>query len=338
MRITRETLLKLARDTVQMQVQRDRRLICVYLTGSLLTDDPLLGGTTDIDLVFIHDSEPLYEREITRLSDEVHLDIAHHSQTVFHQPRHLRVDPWIGPFLCQTPLVLHDSHHWFEFTQASVCAQFNQPDYVYQRVSALAAQARQTWLDLHLGNISGETRTVWMYLKALENAANAIASFSGPPLTERRLLLQFPQCAKELDRPGLAAGLSDLLLSDPVQESDWRAWQPAWQAALDSAGRLENVPPPLMPCRKGYYTRAAASLWDKEPAAAIWIALRSWTRALEVLGEQSPDLAAWRSALQTLGLDGQSFQKRLELLDTYVDNIEELLETWAHEYGIETNI
>ena len=54
MRITRETLLKIAKDTVTQQVRSRHDLVSVFLIGSLLTDDPLLGGTTDIDLIFIH--------------------------------------------------------------------------------------------------------------------------------------------------------------------------------------------------------------------------------------------------------------------------------------------
>ena len=58
MRLTRETLIKIARDTAEQRVQISRRIICIYLVGSVLSDSPLLGGTTDIDLIIIHDSEP----------------------------------------------------------------------------------------------------------------------------------------------------------------------------------------------------------------------------------------------------------------------------------------
>ena len=64
MRITRETLIKAARDNAKQRSQSDRRLVCIYLTGSLLEDEPLLGGTTDIDLVVVHDSEPSVNREM----------------------------------------------------------------------------------------------------------------------------------------------------------------------------------------------------------------------------------------------------------------------------------
>lgn len=337
MRITRDHLLRLARENVQIRLQRDRRMVCAYLTGSLLTDEPLLGGTADIDLVFVHDSEPYTNREVVRLSDEVHLDIAHYSQMVFHQPRHLRVSPWIGPYLCHNPIVLHDSQHWFEFTQASVCAQFNDPENIYQRVGHFAATARQTWMDLQFNNLNGETRRVSAFLEALEDAANAVASFSGPPLAERRMLLQYMQRAKAINRPGLAAGLVDLIMPETITAQDWAAWQPGWNAALNAAARLESVPARLDPARRAYYTRAAAALWDDEPAAAVWILLRSWALALQAL-DGTPELVdAWRAAASSLRLDPQGLEGKLGSLDTYLDNVEEAMEDFAQQNGIDSN-
>jgi hypothetical protein len=310
----------------------------VYLTGSLLADEPLLGGTADIDLIFVHDSDPYTEREIIRLSDEVHLDIAHYSQTVFHQPRHLRISPWIGPYLCYNPIALHDSQHWFEFTQASVCAQFSDPENVYQRVGHFAAAARQKWMDLQFNNLSGETRRMLAYLEALEDAVNAIASFSGPPLTQRRMLLQYAQRARAINRPGMADGLVDMIMPQPVRAEDWQAWQPAWVAALNAAAKLEAGPARLHPARKNYYARAAAALWESEPAAALWILLHTWTLAVHAL-EAGPELLApWRAALTTLQLDPDSFESRLAQMDTYLDNVEEVMETFAQQNGIDANI
>ena len=338
MRITRETLLKLARDTVKTRVQRDRGILCVYLTGSLVHDDPLLGGVTDIDLIFVHDREPVVEREITRLSDEVHFDIAHYGQELFHQPRHLRVSPWVGPFLCGQALALHDSQHWFEFTQASVCAQFNQPENVLERAQTFGIEARQIWMDLHLGNTEGETRRALDYLRALERAANTVASFSGPPLTERRMFLQIAKRAQAAGRPGMADGLVDLLSENDVPLEVWQSWQPAWNAALEAAGRLEDVPPRLNPLRKYYYTRAANALWENDPPSSVWIALRTWSHALDILGENGPEMDTWRSALTRTGLNQERLPDRLAALDQYLDSVEEMLDQWAREYGIESRI
>ena len=59
MRITRDTLLNLARENSAKMVARDRGIACVYIGGSLLNEDPFLAGITDIDLFCIHD-RPLY--------------------------------------------------------------------------------------------------------------------------------------------------------------------------------------------------------------------------------------------------------------------------------------
>ncbi|MGB8253336.1 MAG: hypothetical protein WCF08_08970, partial [Anaerolineaceae bacterium] len=96
MHITRDLLINAARDFVTSSVKADRSIAAVYLTGSLLTDTPLLGGTTDIDLVFVHDRLPVVPREIHRFTDEITLDLYHHNQVIYEQPRLLRVDPTLG--------------------------------------------------------------------------------------------------------------------------------------------------------------------------------------------------------------------------------------------------
>ena len=150
MRITRDLLLNTAKETVKRHTFGGHDLICAYLTGSLIYDQPLLGGITDIDLIYIHSGDPPCAREIVPITDDIHLDIAHFSQTAFSQPRNLRTDPWIGSFLCQDPLVLYNTQHWFDYTQAGTSAQFYQPANVIQRVKFFSEQARSSWLSLQV--------------------------------------------------------------------------------------------------------------------------------------------------------------------------------------------
>jgi hypothetical protein len=334
MRITRETLLKIARDTAAQRGRADRRVICIYLTGSLRRDDPLLGGTADIDLYVVHDSQPPAAREIVRLSDEVHLDIAHVSDVVFRQPRHLRADPWVGGYLCDNPVILYDTQHWFEFTQASVNAQFYRPDYVFERATPLAEGARQAWLSLHSGAVSPGPQKIMLYLSALEKAANAIACLTGVPLTERRFLLTFPQRTQAIKRPGLAAGLVDLIVSQPLTEETWSGWVTGWKAAYSAVNNLETCPPRLHACRRGYYERAASSLREEHPEAAIWLLFRTWTLALVHLPEEAGLRQPWEDALQALGLDEENLPSRLEVMDAYLDSVEETLDMWAKSNGV----
>ncbi|HLE23250.1 MAG TPA: hypothetical protein VI701_03005, partial [Anaerolineales bacterium] len=127
MRITRTQLIEAARREVERRAETDG-LAAAYLIGSIVHDQAVLGGAADIDLVLIHDHQPDSRREIVGLSDEVHLDIAHHHRDQYAQPRLLRLDPWLGPAIYD-PLPLHDPQHLFEWAQASARGQFLRPDH-----------------------------------------------------------------------------------------------------------------------------------------------------------------------------------------------------------------
>lgn len=334
MRITRDTLLKAAKDWTVARLRQDRSVVCVYLTGSLLGEEPLLGGTTDIDLVFVHPNEVEKPREIVRLTDDVHIDVAHLSQSVFHQPRHLRVDAWVGSYLCAGPLMLHDTQHWFEFTQASAFSQFFRPENVIARSRPFAESARQSWLELHSLTGDPDISARQDYLKALENAANAIAVLNGPPLTERRFLLEFPQRAQAVGRPGLAGGLVDLYLPEPPDSETWKIWLENWRTAFTAAAQQPGYPPRLHPGRLRYYERAAEALLPDQPAAAMWILQRTWTLALASLPGIEGQMAPWESMCQACGLSGADFTQRLAALDVYLDSVEETLDLWAQANGV----
>ena len=124
MRINQSMLLKVANDAIAKYVGTDHTLLAVYLQGSLLGDSPLIGNSADIDLFFIHTNEVSIEREIVRISDEVHLDISHHTHSIYRQPRELRVHPWLGPAVygCK---IMYDPQHFMDFVQASVRGQFS---------------------------------------------------------------------------------------------------------------------------------------------------------------------------------------------------------------------
>ncbi|NPV77330.1 MAG: hypothetical protein HPY59_13285 [Anaerolineae bacterium] len=335
MRITREKLLKFAQTYVAQQLLTKSRPVCIYLTGSLLFGDAMIGGAADIDLIYVHDSAPPLPREIIRVTDEIHLDIAHVSQDVFRYPRQLRTDPWLGAFMCYNPRALHDTQHWFEFTQAGICAQFDLPGYVIERARPLAETARQTWMSLQSGQILPGPQQTLSYLKTLEKAANAIACLSGPPLTERRFLLLFPERAQAVRRPGMAAGLVDLITTnDALLEGDLPPFVQQWKTSLDAVKQMENCPARLQSPRLLYYTRAVEELWSEAPAAALWILARTWTVAACCLGVDSPAGKEWQAAMQTLGLSFEQIESRLDALDAYLDIVEETLDIWAQENGL----
>jgi len=340
MRLTREILIKIARETANQKASVSRRILCIYLTGSVLSDSPLLGGTTDIDLVVVEDSEPLQPREIIRVSDEVHLDIAHYAQDVFRQPRHLRTDPWLGPFIYSKPIVFHDTQHWFEFTQASTGAQFYQPEYTYQRVNKLAQAARKAWMDLELNPDDRHLKNLNNYFGAVENAGNALASLYGEPLAERRFMLQLPQRLQALQMSEMTSGLTHLIAPDIEHLEDaWAEWLHAWKTAFHQAGSRPDVPPQLHPARQAYYERAITAMWDENPIAALWLMLKTWVLAGRHLPEDGTEENAinpLQAALNTLQLDEEHFTERLAEMDQYLDRVEEAIERWARSNGVST--
>ncbi|HVN53873.1 MAG TPA: hypothetical protein VMT46_06040 [Anaerolineaceae bacterium] len=337
MRITRETLLKLAQEAVAERVRANRGIVTAYVAGSVLTQEPLLGGTTDIDLFLIHDSRPPYEREIVRLSPEVHLDIVHHSQALYHQPRHLRTDLWLGSTLYFNPILLHDTQHWFEFTQSSVRSLFWQADNVMRRSRPLAEKARQTWMRLQTGE-RGPVEGFSLYLAALEAAADAIASLTGAPLSERRFLIDFSARAQAVEQAGLGVGLAGLLGQANIDVDTVRGWIPAWRAAFLEAGNQIETPVDRQPLRLGYYERAIEALLSSDaPQTALWPLLNTWVHSLTLLADGSEHLNAWEMACAALGFAGKDFQDRLAGLDAYLDSIEETLDRWGAANGVEAS-
>lgn len=333
MRITHETLLKIASDAVARQARSSRQLLAAYLCGSLLGEAYLLGGATDIDLVFIYTEAPDNEREIVRLTDEVHLDIAHHGQREYREPRRLRVHPWLGPAL-NTCRVLYDPQHFMDFVQASVRGQFDRPDHVFERARKQAEQARSLWLDLR--GLQGETlpEHIKKYLQSIELTANSIACLGGPPLTERRFLLTFPERAEAAGRAGLYAGLLGLIGAPRLTGGDLSEWLLPWQAAYRSLPK-EQTPARLHADRLFYYLGAFQALIDSDqPIAALWPLLRTWTQAVALLPPDSPHRRAWQTSLETIGLSGEGFIERLRALDVYLDMVDETLESWARENGV----
>ena len=334
MRINRQTLLKIADDTVAQQARRDRSLLSAYLCGSLLDDEFLLGGATDIDLVYIHTDPVPDQREIVRLTDDVHLDIAHYPQKDFRKTRMLRLDPWLGPaiFGCK---VLYDPQHFMDFTQASVRGQFQRPDYVVERARQQLDGARQIWMSFYtdLPDQPGP-QEVSLYLSALEGAGNAIASLSSPPLTERRFLLNYRHSVEAVDRAGMYAGMLGLLGAPNVDVEALHIWSSAWRVCLEALP-AETAPARLHPHRIPYYQRAfEATLDGDQPTAVLWPMLNTWTLAASLLPRDADSVLAWSKACSYLGLLGAGFTERVEALDIYLDMVEETLESWAQDNGV----
>ncbi len=334
MRITRDMLFKIAQDTVAERTKKDPAIIAAFLVGTVLEGEPLLGGTTDIDIVFVYSSVSQY-REIIRLTEEVHLDILHRAKSQFEPARELRLEPWVGTtiYACKP---LYDPEHFLDFIQATVRGLFHHPDNVMGRAASLLESARNTWLRFHNQSPEHGPEQVQEFLLALENVANAIACLSGPPLTERRFLQHFPASAEEAGHPGLYPGLMGLLGGAALDADDIESWLPHWEEVYDAAGELTTPPVQLHPHRRAYYLRAFNELLTGEkPQVALWPLLRTWTMAVDLLSPDGLHLTPWQRVFEQLNLTGEGFEKRLAGLDAYLDLVEEIFEKWSQGSGIE---
>ncbi len=333
MRITRQTLLKIAKDKVTQVARENRGLLAAYLTGSMVREiDPVFGGTADIDLVFIHDGEPPLAWEVVRLTEAVHLDIYHHERGRYRHPRSLREHPRLGSALygCQ---ILHDPRHFLDFAQASVRAHFFRPDYVIKRARGLIHLARETWFSFQFYDSQPGREEVKTYLDALCNAANAVACLNGFPLSGRRFLLEFSARTNTIGKPGLYAGLLGLMGAATVSGEEIRAWIPLWEKAYQAV-RID-APIDLHPHKLPYYRKAIdAFLESPAPLNALWPLLSTWLRAAERLPEGQEDFQNWQRAFTRLGLMGDEFKRRISGLDVYLDMAEETIEQWGNERGV----
>lgn len=333
MRINRDVLIRLAKQTAERISRNDRSLLSIYLTGSVLQDDPLLGGTTDIDLICVHDRPPAVSRELQRLSNEVHLDILHLVKNAYDPPRRLRRDPWLGTYLVEQALQLYDRLHWFEFTQASATAQFYLPENTLARCRWFYEPARRAWLDMQVKTGVSNPERVLAYCDTLSNAANTLICLSSPPLSVRRLMVEFPRRALAAGVPELTGDLVNLYTPQEFDLSAWEEWMHACRQALDACSGEKDASLEIVPCRRAYWLNAANALVNDMPAAAIWILLNTWTRAVAGLPASSEERKAWQKFIAALNLDKNHHQEHIEALDALLDRLDETLENWELRAG-----
>ena len=338
MRVTRESLIRIAKETAQQRAFKERDIIAAYLTGSLASDgDPLLGGTSDIDIIFVHIDEPKQRREFVKLTPDFHLDISHRARGEFKRPRELRLDPWLG-WEMYDPLLLFEREKFFEFVQAGLRAgfEFNAPAPALRRSRLLLSQGRQAWRKLLEVEDVVTPKDVNQYMESLFQAVNAVAELSGPPLHERRLLLEFASRAETAQRPEMNAALIHLLGMAELDPSIMNEWLPDWKVAFEAAMGNVDVDARIHPVRVNYYEKAIqAMLAGDTPHAALWPLLQTWTLAADVLPEHALD--AWHNVCAQLGFTGAGIEAHANGLDNFLDEVEALLDELATQHGLETS-
>lgn len=336
MRVTKESLIRIARETVQQRTFNNKDIVAAYLTGSLLAEDPFLGGVTDIDLVLVTAEKPPVSREIVGLTPDFHIDISFRARAEYDPPRELRANPWLG-YEVYDLMVLYESRHFIEFTQAAVRAgfEFHGPAMVLQRCRKLLDHGRQIWFDLVEAGENAGPLEVAKYLKSLYHAVNVIAELHGPPLPERGLLLLFPALAGQAGRPGLSADLFGLLGVSGFAPSHLEGWLPAWEATFKSAFESGKAEARIHTARLNYYKKGMQAVLEGDtPAAVLWPLLTTWTNAAVALPAEETE--AWGSACATLGLTGGQFAERVQGLDQFLDELDILLDELAQANGLET--
>ena len=337
MRVTRDSLIRIAKETAQERAYNDRNIIAAYLTGALASDqiDPMLGGTADVDIIFVHSSEPKHRREYVRLTPDFHVDISHRAKAEFKRPRELRLDPWLG-WEMYDPMLLMEREKFFEFVQAGLRAgfEFNAPAPALQRSRSLLGQARQLWRELLGIEDIVSPQDVNTYLNAMYHAINAVAELSGPPLHDRRLLLDFPARAEMAQRVDMVEHVYDLLGASSLDVEKANSWLAGWRSDFEAACESSRVDERIHPTRLNYYDKAILSMLESEnPRVAIWALIQTWTLAVGVLPDNNLD--AWRSACGYLGFNVMGIEDHVNGLDHFLDEVEALLDELAARYGLD---
>jgi len=324
MRLTPEILRKHAQVLVDKEVKKTRGIIAAYLRGSLLYGSPLLGGAGDIDLVFIHNSPPVNDNQIIKLTPEIHFDIEHHDEILYRKPREVRLDPWLGPTIYDAQ-PLYDPRHFLDYTQAGARSNFGFSENIHARSKPLIEEARQFWMDRQISAPREILIEFPAFLEALQNAVNAIALLTGPPLPARRLALEFPARAVAVGAPGLALAFNNLLGSVSLSHDLLKSWLDEWEKIIDSLSDTEGSVP-LLVDKKIYYRDAMVSMLKSEkPQDMLWPLINTWTEAISLLPENNKSQLAWIKALTTLGFAGKDCLVRLAALDNFLELCETLI-------------
>jgi hypothetical protein len=211
-----------------------------------------------------------------------------------------------------------------------VRAQFNDPINVIKRARFFATPARESWSEMQM---NPESASPLKILTAVFNAANALASLSGAPIPERKLLADFPVRAKSIEQADMIQTIFSCVSSNVSVETAYQ-WLPAWEIGFKAASRSPSDLR-LHPARLAYYKTAIESqLASDLPRAALWPLLHTWALAAESDSFDDEQTQTWNSVCTEMGLSATNHHERLQSLDIFLDRLEEILEQLADENGV----
>ena len=331
MKINRQVLEDIARKTADQCAVDEPWVHAIYLTGSVVNGEPLIGGTADIDLVIVHDEE-MEGRELRRITEDVHVDILHQPLSFYKDGRNLRSNPVWGHtlFYC---LPLYDPKHFLNIVQASVRGMYKDPVFAGERVDSLLTKARGAWLEFHNLGMGGGKEASWKYLNAVKDCVNAVACINNGPLSTRGFMMQYKKEVDEIGLPGLYQGLLGLLGGFEIEETLPSEWLDDWKEVLCSIVGKEGLEE-IGREKQSYYFKAVETLLDSEDSSyALWPVLYTWNLAI-LNTEDKAALSKWEAVFSKLGLCGEGMAERLEGLDLYLDQVEALVNDWKQHNGI----
>lgn len=334
MRVTRNMLLETARNYVKDQTFNNPDIACVFLIGSLAGEDPFLGESTDIDLVFIHNTEPAFSREIYSLGDDFQFDILHYPRRVFNQPKDLRQDPWLGCLFCDAPFVLYDSYHFYDYLRAGIFSNFFSPSNIYARSQSFYTSARDRWMNLQHQVDEFSADTVYDYLLTLYDAGNCIISLTGKPLPERRFLSGLETCTTYLGRPGLASGMRDLYGLNDYTAFPWETHLQQMNTAIAALSEKSYCPPQFSSTRFKYYQQAVSFYQTDRPDEALWILFWVWTNVIHALPKRAPEGKDWKSFCEQTNFTKDIFSLKIQQLDSYLEAVDATSIEWQKVSGL----
>mgnify|MGYP001170195743 CR=1 FL=1 len=346
MLITKDLLIQIIKDYINRLLRRENSIVAVYLTGSVLEEQPFIGGSTDIDLVIVHSEEPPLAREIKRLKNNISFDIVHHHQSLYTYHRRMRQDPWLGHALRNHDAIMYDTNHWLEYIQAGVDSQFDMPENTYARAIKFFDEARAHWFELDDDDATPFSEWLNIFLKAVGDSSNAIAALNGPGLTQRRMMLEFPARAEALNQLTLVGELAHLIGNDFMNETIYQEWRPVWENALDLISQEPDCPANLHKARKAYFLDCCDSLVENGSIhAVLWPILETWRQAEQYLRESPSDSESrsqaktvvsqdWLRFVQSIGFSVENKENKTKQLGRYIESINHALENWKREYGL----
>lgn len=333
MRLTRERLLNLTNSYLTKMVRRNPNVVCIYLTGSMLQEDPFINGTTDVDLVVVHNRPEDLPRKIVPITDEATLDIHYFQQSYFNPMRKIRKDPWLGSGMCFDPIQLYGKGHWFEFTQASIESAFFQPEYVLHRSRVFFAQAYESWRALRFDKSMSEARYILNYLRTIESICNSVAALSQHPLTDRRILKDFKAACDAVEIPDVVPLMNQLLIGETDPKPYFEYFSAPWKYYLEFFGNSElvNSIPKYHIYRLKYYTAAVETYWEEHLISALWIMLKTWSVTVEWLNLHGNEY--YTTLLRTIEIGRAFSAQREEQLGKFIDAVDVAIEKWGDEHG-----